>query len=243
MSIFLVDKKGYYEVGIFDSGIGGLTVLDSLSDRYRFNDYIYYGDRLNMPYGNKNIDELFNLSCDIIDFLISEGANVIVIACGTVSSCCYQMLIERYKNIKIIDIISPTINYVNNLDIDSIGVIATVNTISSHVFKNNIYNKRVYEVAIPYLAEKIENNDRVVDIDNFISKINSSYVILGCTHYPVISNLIDKKTINLADNIILEENVGNSSIKLYFSKIDSNLINNVARILKDKKYFISLKDL
>lgn len=230
-------------VGIFDSGVGGLTVLENLSKRYSLNDYIYYGDRINMPYGKKNVDELFNLSCKIIDFLLSNGVDIIVIACGTVSSNCYFLLQEKYKNVKIIDIISPTIKYVNGLYIDSVGVIATSSTISSHVFRNNIKNKVVYEVSIPFLAEEIEKGNKLIDINSYIDKINSNYVILGCTHYPLIKDLIGKNVIDLADNIFLEDNSGDSCIKLYFSKIDNNLRLNIAKILRDKKYTVCLKQL
>ena len=104
-------------VGVFDSGVGGLTVLNKLVSKYPKNDYIYFGDTINIPYGEKDIDTLFNLSSKIIEYLISKKVELIVIACGTVSSNCYEKLKSTY-NIPIIDIISPTINYVkeNNLD-------------------------------------------------------------------------------------------------------------------------------
>ena len=227
-------------VGIFDSGIGGLTVLNKLSSKYKNNDYIFFGDRINIPYGEKSKKELFVLSSKIIDFLISNEVDMIVIACGTVSSNCYKELLDKYKNINIVDIISPTVNYINNKKIDNILVIATSKTVDSHIFKNLLKDKNVYEKACPFLVDMIENN-KDIKLEESINDKKYDYVLLGCTHYPLIKDMIKNKTIDLGDNIFLESNSGTGSIKLYFSKIDDNLLYNVSKILKDKKYSISLK--
>lgn len=227
-------------VGIFDSGIGGLTVLNKLSSKYKNNDYIFFGDRINIPYGEKSKKELVDLSSKIIDFLISNEVDMIVIACGTVSSNCYKELLDKYKNINIVDIISPTVNYINNKKIDNILVIATSKTVDSHIFKNLLKDKNVYEKACPFLVDMIENN-KDIKLEECINDKKYDYVLLGCTHYPLIKDMIKNKTIDLGDNIFLESNSGTGSIKLYFSKIDDNLLYNVSKIFKDKKYSISLK--
>lgn len=227
-------------VGIFDSGIGGLTVLNKLSSKYKNNDYIFFGDRINIPYGEKSKKELFDLSSKIIDFLISNEVDMIVIACGTVSSNCYKELLDKYKNINIVDIISPTVNYINKKKIDNILVIATSKTVDSHIFKNLLKDKNVYEKACPFLVDMIENN-KDIKLEECINDKKYDYVLLGCTHYPLIKDMIKNKTIDLGDNIFLESNSGTGSIKLYFSKIDDNLLYNVSKIFKDKKYSISLK--
>ncbi len=227
-------------VGIFDSGIGGLTVLNKLSSKYKNNDYIFFGDRINIPYGEKSKKELFDLSSKIIDFLISNEVDMIVIACGTVSSNCYKELLDKYKNINIVDIISPTVNYINNKKIDNILVIATSKTVDSHIFKNLLKDKNVYEKACPFLVDMIENN-KDIKLEECINDKKYDYVLLGCTHYPLIKDMIKNKTIDLGDIIFLESNSGTGSIKLYFSKIDDNLLYNVSKILEDKKYSISLK--
>ena len=145
------------KVGLFDSGIGGLTVLKTLIKKYPNNEYIYYGDTLNVPYGNKSREELLILSKNNMEFLINKGAELIIIACGTVSSNCLDYLKASY-NIPIISIVSPTIEYLNNSSYNTIGVIATNATINSHIFKNNIINKNVIEIATPELVPIIENN-------------------------------------------------------------------------------------
>ena len=226
-------------VGLFDSGIGGLTVLKSLIKRYPDNDYIYFGDTLNLPYGSKNKEELKKLAKKNIEFLLDKNVDLIIIACGTVSSNCLDYLKENYS-IPIIDIISPTIKELNNNEYNSIGVMATEATINSHIFKNNI-NKTVYEIATPKLVPLIEgvstdNLNEVIReyLEDLIDKID--VLVLGCTHYPLISLEIRKvlgndiKLLNMADFICIDNN-GKGTVEIYFSKVDELLINNVKKIL------------
>lgn len=220
-------------VGVFDSGIGGLTVLKKLKEKYPLNDYIYVGDNLNVPYGIKSKKELLKLSIDIIEFLINKKVDVIVIACGTVSSNVYKELKEKYK-IKIIDIITPTINYLKKSNYKNILVFATKATINSHIFKNNIEN--IKEEACVEFVPLIENDMiESIEMKNAIKKhmVECDIIVLGCTHYPLIKHLINQKTIDMADNIILDSNNGNGTINYYFSKIDDKLIKNVKMIMKE----------
>ena len=227
-------------IGLFDSGMGGLTVLKTFIEKYPQNDYIYYGDNLNVPYGNKSVSELLTLADKNIKFLIKHNVDMIIIACGTVSSTCFNKIKDNYK-IPIYDIISPTIKYLNQSNYHNILVIATKRTINSHIFKNNI-KKQVYEVAIPELATLIENNDlREINqvlhkyLDKYINKIDA--IVLGCTHYPIIASkikniLTDTKIIDLSKKIKLP-NSGNYQREIYFKKIDDKIINNIKKILNN----------
>lgn len=220
-------------VGIFDSGVGGLTVLKSLVDRYKNNEYIYLGDTINIPYGNKSVDEIVYLANKMIDFLLKENVDIIIIACGTISS-----LVEKLKKVdkKVIDIISPTISYINKSNYNNIGVIATKSTIRSNAF--NKINKNIKCVECPMLATLIENDNSDIDkyLSIYLNKLNNiDALILGCTHYKIISDKISKKLnvklIDMSDFIKIEEGE-KSSIKLYFTKIDNNVLSNVNKILK-----------
>ena len=214
-------------VGIFDSGIGGLTVLKTLINKYPNNDYIYYGDTLNLPYGNKTKEELKELSINDVEFLLSKNVDIIIIACGTVSSNCLDYLKQNYK-VPIYDIITPTIIYLNKSNYENIGIIATERTIDSHIFKNNL-NKNVYEIKTPKLVPIIENND-LDNINNTLDEYLREYldkldiIVLGCTHYPIIKEYINAYFENKIDN-------KSSSINIYFSKLKDTLINNTKRIL------------
>lgn len=228
-------------VGIFDSGIGGLTVLHTLLNKYPNNEYIYYGDTLNLPYGNKTKEQLIKLSDKDVQFLISKNVDIIIIACGTVSSNCLDYLKNKY-NIPIYDIISPTIDYLNKSNYQNIGIIATNRTIDSHIFKNNI-NKNIYEINTPELVPIIENNnldnlDNILDIYLKEYKDKLDILVLGCTHYPIISNYIDKylnNKVKLLDmsTLLLDKlkQDNTSSINIYYSKINNTLIENTKRIL------------
>ncbi len=235
-------------VGIFDSGIGGLTVLKTLVKKFPKNEYVYYGDTKNVPYGDKTKSELIDLSSHIINFLLDQKVDVIVIACGTISSNVSAILRLKY-DLKIIDIISPTISYINKSKYKKIGVIATSRTIDSKIFSKNI-NKDVKEVACPMFVPLIENNE-LDEIDKYIpiylNKLKDrDLIVLGCTHYPIIKNKISNylgkkiKMIDMSDCILEKfSNNNKNSVCLYFSKIDKNLLKNINKILNTINYSIS----
>lgn len=245
--IIVVNRGDNMRVGLFDSGMGGLTVLKTLIKKYPDNDYIYYGDNLNVPYGNKSIDELLVLADNNIKFLLKQNVDIIIIACGTVSSTCYDKIKNNYL-VPIYNVITPTIDYLNKSDVKNILVIATSRTIDSHIFKNNI-EKNVYELAIPELATLIENNE-LSFINQFLHSYLNEYrnkvdtVVLGCTHYPLITLEIEKvlpntKIIDMASQLKLD-NVGNKQREIYFTKVDDKIIKNIKNILNDDEILIHL---
>ena len=229
-------------VGIFDSGIGGLTVLKNLYKHYPNNEYIYFGDTLNLPYGNKSKEELIKLAHKDVEFLLSKNVDLIIIACGTVSSNCYKYLKDNF-NIPIYDIITPTINYINNSEFKNIGIIATNATINSHVFKNNL-NKNTYEINTPDFVPIIENNNYQLlndTINNYLKEYKDKIdlLVLGCTHYPIIKEYLNNylnnqvKLLDMSEPLlnILNDN-NKSSINIYFSKLTKENINNTKKILE-----------
>ena len=230
------------KVGLFDSGIGGVNVLSELVKKYPYNHYIYYGDTKNLPYGNKSKDELIKLSSNIIEFLINKQVDVIIIACGTVSSNCYKELKSMYQ-VPIYDIITPTISYLKSSPYNKIGVIATTRTIESRVF--DIKDKTMVMKDTPSFVPIIENN-KINENEEVIKKeieyfkdSNIEALVLGCTHYPLLSNIINKyldiPLINmgtsLAETIDLEDN-SDLKIELYFSKLTDEIRKNTEVILE-----------
>lgn len=234
------------KIGIFDSGIGGLTVLKKLIDKYPNSEYIYYGDTKNIPFGNKSIEELKIISNNIIEFLIGKGVDIIVIACGTISSNLANYLRKKY-NIPIYDIISSVVDYINNSEYKNIGVLCTKQTKESKIFETKI-NKKVKVISCNHLASLIETNIKVdLYLKEKLSKLNNNdVIILGCTHYPLVIDNIKKHTntkiLDMSDylNLNIDKSI-NFKLELYFSKIDNNLLNNVKRILKNYKYTIKNK--
>ena len=227
-------------IGVFDSGLGGINVLSCLIKKYPNNEYIYFGDTKNLPYGDKTKDELIKLASFAIEFLLTKNVDIIIIACGTISSNCYQELKEKYS-LPIYDIISPTIDYLNHSDYNAIGVIGTNKTIESKVF--SIPNKKVIMKATPSFVPIIEN-DLIKEKKHEIQKELSIFkdcdvLVLGCTHYPSLKEVINKMSINVLDmgevltNKLEITNNGNKTCELYFSLVSVNLIHNINQILGD----------
>ena len=218
-------------IGIFDSGIGGLTVLKELVKILPNEDFIYYADTKHIPYGNKSQKQIIEYSKNIVEFLISKNVKAIVIACGTASSLAYLYLKEHY-NIPIFNIIKPIAQSIKD---KNIGIIATKSSVASHVWENEIskYNSdiNIHLVACPALvplAEKGLQNTFISKqyIKHYLKKFkdeNITSLILGCTHYPIFYNQIAKE---LGSNINII-NVG-TPLAIDFKKFltDSSLLAN-----------------
>lgn len=224
------------KIGVIDSGIGGLSVLSSLIKKCPNHEYIYFGDTIHLPYGEKTIDEIVEYTNNIVKFLENEGVNVIVIACGTISSH-----VDAIKsNVPLIDIISPLKGNLDNYK--KISVMATPMSIKINAFKNYL-NSELNLIACPKLVPIIENNN-FEELDNVLpeylkSTTSSNALILGCTHYPLIKDEISKYydgDIICLDKYIIEKvsvlPECKFKLKLYFSAITDKLLKNVHRILK-----------
>ena len=231
-------------VGMFDSGLGGVNVLNEFIKIHPHNHYIYYGDTLNMPYGNKSIEDLFKIATNIIDFLIAQKVDIIIIACGTISSTCYSSLKKKY-NIPIYDIISPTLDYISHSNYHNLGLIATTRTVNSNIFSNcsNIKLVKATPTFVPIIENnKIEEeqNEIIETIDVFKNKIDG--LILGCTHYPSLSPILNSylnvPLIDMGNILANSLKLTDSYLKLdlYFSKLDNNKIININNILGNNKY-------
>ncbi|MGN0973686.1 MAG: glutamate racemase [Bacilli bacterium] len=184
-------------IGVFDSGIGGSTILKEIIKILPNEQYIYYSDSLNNPYGDKNKDELYIIVDDVVKYLISCGCVAIVVACNTASTICIKKLREKYPDIIFIAT-EPAYKMVH--DYNFLGktlVLATKGTIESEKFLA-LYHK--YDnhntILLPCigLAELIEENNQD-EINQYLKENLSKYknidnVVLGCTHYPLIKENI-----------------------------------------------------
>ena len=146
-------------IGIFDSGVGGLTVLTELRKKLPNENYIYIGDTKRFPYGSKSKETIIQISKRIVDTLISKKVKLIVIACGTATSQALEELKQIY-NIPIIGIIEPTVENQMNEKVKKVGVIATRGTIRSKVWETTICKKNpsiaILSKETPLLAPTAE---------------------------------------------------------------------------------------
>lgn len=230
-------------IGLFDSGVGGLTVLKSFIKYHPSNEYFYYGDTLNVPYGEKTIDELYSYSKKIIDYLKGKNVDIIVIACGTISANLYDRLKEEV-DIPLYSVLSELPSYIKSKGYKKTLVMATNASINSHVFKRELTNE-VIEVKCPLLVPMIESNnyDKLDEtlIEYLKDKDGIDSLVLGCTHYPLIRDEIENKLDKNIDIIDLGEILAKKiktndsfySLDLYFSKDSESLRENVNRILNN----------
>lgn len=193
-----MDKR---PIGIFDSGVGGLTVLSEIKKELPNENLIYLGDTKNFPYGSKTKAQIIEFAIQNTEKLIGLGAKIIVIACGTATSQAIEMLKEKF-NVPIIGIIEPTVEYVKKENIHRIGVIATEGTIRSGAWektlKRKIKNIEVINKACPMLATIAEEGRATSEegrtvIKEYMEPFKNNKIdkiILGCTHYPIYEGII-----------------------------------------------------
>jgi len=191
-------------IGIFDSGVGGLTVLKEIARQLPNEDVIYIADTARVPYGSRPPEEIIKINEDIISYLVQQGVKIIVLACGTSSAVAYPILKNRF-NTAIVSLIGPgaraAILASNN---GFIGVIATVNTIESQAYQNTLKELHkdvvVTAVATPLLVPLIEGGFVEADetrrvLQDYLKPIienGCDTLILGCTHYPHVAGLIQE---------------------------------------------------
>ena len=191
-----ISKEG--SIGVFDSGIGGVTVLREIIKILPNENYIYYSDSKNNPYGDKTKQEIIKRCEEVFSYLLEKNCKAIVIACNTASAIAVNTLREKYKDIPIIAI-EPAYKMVHDYAYDGETlVMATKGTIESERF-NLLYNK--YNNHKTKLLECVGLADRIEEgnenkIKEYLEKNLKEYkgkvenVVLGCTHYPLIQEEI-----------------------------------------------------
>lgn len=203
-------------IGIFDSGIGGLTVAQALVHQLPNEHIIYFGDTAHLPYGDKSPAAIQAYAVKISHMLLEQECKLILIACHTASSTAFE-LVKEYCGSKahVVNVIDPVVNHLReSYAKHCVGLIGTKATINS-----NIYKKRIDELnmgidlksqATPILASAIEegfHRNTVIDtiLEEYLSRKtlhNIDALILGCTHYPVIKKNISafyKDNIDIID--------------------------------------------
>jgi glutamate racemase len=191
-------------IGVFDSGIGGLTVVRTLMNRLPHENIIYFGDTARVPYGPKSVQVVREYTAQDTDFLLSKNVKMIVVACNTVSSVAIDVVQKRAK-MPVVGVILPgSQNAVQKSKKKRIGVIGTLTTISSNAYANAIRqidsSVEVFSQACPLfvpLAEEgwIEHSATELIAKEYLFPIKLQKIdtlILGCTHYPILKNVIQK---------------------------------------------------
>ena len=220
------------KIGVFDSGIGGLTVLEKLVEVLPGEDFLYYGDSKNCPYGTKSQDELIKIVSRIVDYFINNDCKLIVIACNTATTRCMKQLRELYPNIIFVGTV-PAVKMACDNNCHNTLVLATEGTIASErmhelVLDNKRDDQNIYLVPCSGLASAIESKDNdLIDrvllscLDEYLDKDIDS-IVLGCTHYPWAKDNISK----LFPNARLFDGALGVSNEVKRQLINNNLISN-----------------
>ncbi len=207
MVFFIFIMSDTRPIGIFDSGVGGLTVANAIRQILPKENLIYYGDTSHLPYGDKSPETIRHYSKGITQFLLKENCKLIVIACNSASANAFTTVKELadLKNVPVLNVIDPLVDYVTvQSDSKHIGIIGTKSTVNSSTYQEKIKIKKpgliVSSLATPMFVPMIEEGFIFDDISNAIIRTYLSRheidgidsLILGCTHYPIIKNQISK---------------------------------------------------
>ena len=195
-------KENNKPIGIFDSGLGGLTVLKELKQILPEESFIYFGDIAHLPYGNKSKTSILEYSSTISQYLYSQTIKSLIIACNTASAVAYSKINKQFS-IPVFNVIDASVQHaVQTTKTGCIGIIGTEATINS-----NAYQKRIHDINnnidivvrscplfVPLVEENLINYKFTHDIAAYylqqIIKSKADTLILGCTHYPLLSNII-----------------------------------------------------
>lgn len=190
-------------IGIFDSGVGGLTVVKQVIKVLPNEETIYFGDTARVPYGSKTKETVTKFSSQIIRFLKTKNVKAIIIACNTVSSNCYDELKAEFSDIPIIEVVTPGVeSCISTTKNKRVGLIATLATVNSGAYEKKIKainsEIEVYSKACPLfvpLAEEgwTDNEVAKLTVKKYLQELidrDIDTIILGCTHYPLLKNCI-----------------------------------------------------
>ena len=222
-------------IGVFDSGVGGLTVAREIMRQLPNESIIYFGDTARVPYGNKSAETIINYSKQIAHFLIKQNVKAIVIACNTASALALDAL-HKEVSIPIIGVVKPgakaALNTTRN---NNIGIIGTEGTINSDIYTKYLKaknpNVNVYKKACPLFVPLVEEgmlNDPITDemIRRYTKELvdlNIDSLVLGCTHYPLLRTAIHNI---LGDSITLVNPAYETAISLSNTLKSHDLLTN-----------------
>lgn len=192
-------------IGVFDSGVGGLTVVRELRRILPHKRLIYFGDTARTPYGAKSPETLIRYAVEDAQFLIDHGASLIVIACHSAASVATEVLRNRL-DIPVFEVITPSIDQaVAMTRKKAIGLIGTRATVSSKIYEKQIETRdpdiRVYSQACPLLVPLVEEGwldtrETRMIVKKYLRPLKDKQIdtlVLGCTHYPLLKPIIAKK--------------------------------------------------
>lgn len=234
-NITMLEERKKSPIGIFDSGFGGLNILRKITEELPQYDYIYLGDTMRAPYGNRPLETIFEFTKKAVDFLFAQNCELIILACNTASSDALRKIQHEYlptkypKDKRVLGVIVPAVEEAIKQSANKkIGVIATESTVASGSFIREVKKleprAEIFQKACPLLVpivEAGEENSPAVDImlKDYIQPLLDQKIdtlILGCTHYGILEDKIKKITGNI--KIISEGGIVAEKLKDYLKR-------------------------
>jgi glutamate racemase len=196
-------------IGVFDSGVGGLSVLRQIKQKLPAEPLLYFGDTAHVPYGGRPLDEIRGFALEICDFLVDRGAKMIVMACNISSAVAIDEARRRFPEIPIVGVIEPGSKAAIASGAVRIGVLATLGTVKSGAYSRVLEGLNpdvtVAEVACPDFvpiveAELVDSADAFRAASEYLrplSTFGAASVILGCTHYPFLQKTLEAAALDI----------------------------------------------
>ena len=221
-------------IGIFDSGVGGLTVARAIIDQLPGESILYLGDTARGPYGVRPLAEVRSFALEIMDQLVAAGVKAIVIACNTASAAMLRDARERYQ-IPVIEVIQPAVRRaVSATRSGKVGVIGTNATIDSKAYLDAFAaapQLKITSMACPLFVEYVEagktSGEEITKIaQQYLAQMKTEQVdtlVLGCTHYPLLTGVISYV---MGNDVTLVSSAEETAKDLYRTLVESNLLND-----------------
>ncbi|MFA4915610.1 MAG: glutamate racemase [Syntrophales bacterium] len=235
-------------IGVFDSGVGGLTVVQALMERLPFEDIIYFGDTARVPYGVKSVETITHFAVQITEFLLQQDVKLLIIACNTMAAVAYHA-VEALSSVPVLEVIDAGArSAVAQTRTKNVGVIGTPATISSNAYERAIHRYdpciRITSRACPLFVPLVEEGwlDHPVTLltaEEYLRPLLADNIIdtlvLGCTHYPLIKGSLQEvvgKEISLVDSA---EAMADMTVDLLKKKE----LSNPGQVLPDYKFYVT----
>jgi glutamate racemase len=218
------------KIGLYDSGLGGLTILKAVREHMPAYDYVYLGDTANLPYGDKSESEIYALAHHAVERLFQEGVSLIIVACNTVSAEVLRRLQDdvfnhKYPDRRVLGVIIPTVEVLHESEAKHALLIGTKRTVISKKYAIELekINSEIMltQMATPSLVPKIEQHDfegafaDVVPIlDARVGSVDT--LILGCTHYTMLKEAIRARYQNL--HVISQDEIIPKKVEMYLTR-------------------------
>jgi glutamate racemase len=223
-------------IGVFDSGVGGLTVARAIIDQLPNESIIYVGDTANTPYGPKALSEVRELALAVMDKLVDEGVKVLVIACNSASAAVLRDARERYtegRGIPVVEVIQPAVRRaVASTSNGKVGVIGTQATIASKAYDDAFaaaVDVELFSAACPSFVEFVEKGitsgpEIITAAREYLAPLKQAGVdtlVLGCTHYPLLTGAL---ALVMGDGVNLVSSAEETAKDLYKVLVDNDLL-------------------